>query len=99
MRPLRDASIIRSIRQVKGRARAGSDKTPKGDITGALKDEQRWVPARLPIRSVFLAVQVPEQLLEAIETKFFIVLVGYFRDPIGHHQKQIPREKLTRWLE
>src|ERR1700727_500889 len=30
-------------------------------------------------------------MLEAIQTKFFIVLVGYLRDPIGNHQKQIPR--------
>jgi hypothetical protein len=34
---------------------------------------------------------VHQQRLESIETKFFIARVGYFRDPIGHHQKQILR--------
>ena len=44
---------------------------------------------QLPELREWLAGVVPEQLLEAIETEFVIFRVGYFRDPVRHHQKQI----------
>src|ERR1051326_146767 len=46
---------------------------------------------QLPELRKWLPGVVREQQLESIETKFFVVRVGYFRDPIGHHQKQILR--------